>query len=827
MNPLIIVFHRNPLGGINPSEDPRGITHVPMLRNRTEPNYLRDRREESHRPRLLGGVLTIRAWIVFASVTAQHLRRSDVRFLRNDWRRMTLHCIRLVAGRYGGRISGSSHEGVGLPIGLDSRLDSENSDCPAVMGLVSPIVAALRAYSVPLILFSAAVFYQLVVIPNSFPQSHYDVLGVKRHGSVQDVEAAYKKLSSIRDQVDAVDFIKIRYAYELLTNPTWKRNYDIFGIEEQESVFAEAKTKYSGEKYDAVHLPLLGAADDSGALDDAIQSAISPDFLKSDISLARLILVYSSQSKCCTNLSVIWPSIVAHLEGIASTTAVELGNVQLAAYLAEKKTTGQPFFRSGIPSVVAFPPSCKNADCLARFDGPLTVDAVTDWIATDILNLPRIMYYSTETLIKVFFAKSSPHKVKVIFFSKTGERATPFLRVAAMHHRAHASFALVLWREEESSYWWSAFEVENAPAIVFLKDPGVKPVVHHGPVNNSLFSSLMEQNKHHVLPSLRSTTSHELGCDARGYSRAGEDVPSWYCVILAGRPSHELSDMRETIRRVQAALSNSDSLLSNEDQSPAAVALKDKRLTFTWLDGEAQRKYCFFYLHSETSYETCGPRRNMVDVPRIFIVRYKRNATEESALEKKKPKNPWEELFHEDPDPASQLVAKYNGTNEVNQIIEWISEIVKDGDSSELPFYRAKTPDLVPEMEDAIYRRSIGNVLSQRTWLTGRIQGLTVGLKDRLGDPRIGPILLMGALLSCGTVWLRQSQAKQPNPSNQVNPSNEAVSETTGLLHSEGSPGNKTKARRRKAPSGDRPASVTDAEPSNAKQLLSSDSDSN
>lgn len=27
--------------------------------------------------------------------------------------------------------------------------------------------------------------------------------------------------------------LQIRYAYELLTNPTWKRNYDMFGIEEQ------------------------------------------------------------------------------------------------------------------------------------------------------------------------------------------------------------------------------------------------------------------------------------------------------------------------------------------------------------------------------------------------------------------------------------------------------------------------------------------------------------------------------------------------------------------------------------------------------------------
>lgn len=37
----------------------------------------------------------------------------------------------------------------------------------------------------------------------------------------------------------------------------------------------------------------------------------------------------------------------------------------------------------------------------------------------------------------------------------------------------------------------------------------------------------------------------ELGCDARGYSRAGNDTMVWYCVVLAGRLSPELEKMRE------------------------------------------------------------------------------------------------------------------------------------------------------------------------------------------------------------------------------------------------------------------------------------------
>lgn len=36
----------------------------------------------------------------------------------------------------------------------------------------------------------------------------------------------------------------------------------------------------------------------------------------------------------------------------------------------------------------------------------------------------------------------------------------------------------------------------------------------------------------------------QLGCDARGYSRAGYDTVTWYCAVVAGRHSPELSNMR-------------------------------------------------------------------------------------------------------------------------------------------------------------------------------------------------------------------------------------------------------------------------------------------
>ncbi|THF99344.1 hypothetical protein TEA_007664 [Camellia sinensis var. sinensis] len=304
----------------------------------------------------------------------------------------------------------------------------------------------------------------------------------------------------------------------------------------------------------------------------------------------------------------------------------------------------------------------------------------------------------------------------------------------------------------------------------------------------------MEQNKHQELPQLRSVTSMELGCDARGYSRAGNETAIWYCVILAGRSSPELNKMRATVRRIQEALSTVD---KDQPSSLAAVALKEKRLTFSWLDGEAQQRYCFFHTQMENSYETCGPRRDITDVPQLIIVRYKRNATEDSIKnEEKKPKNMLEAFLNDDVDPASQLVARYNGSEESLE--------------------RAKTPALVPEDADPIWSVGAKNILSKGTGMKQRIGSIMNGIHNRLGDPRIGPVLLLGALMSFGSIWLRRSQSTHPSQSNnQTQPSKK---------DDEVRPNQRRK--KRAVSNQDRPPSITDTEPIDAYQMPLSDSDS-
>ncbi|XP_073138309.1 uncharacterized protein [Henckelia pumila] len=638
----------------------------------------------------------------------------------------------------------------------------------------SSLKSTVRAYSVPLILFVLSLVYQLFVLPRSFPPSHYDVLGIPKYSSVEDVTQAYERITSKWNSAvevpQTIERIKVQYAFELLTNQLLKRDYDIYNIDDTFNVIENLNTLHKGENSSNIELPIIKTS----SFDHDFGVVTSENFLSVfEDDKALLLQIISFGSDRCAQFSPDWKRIVSLLDGVANTGVVELGDVKLAVHLAEKKSNGQPFFRRGLPAILAFPPGCKSLNCLYRYEGfDFSVDAITDWFATSILNAPRILYHNMDAMVNNFLAKSKPHKVKVIFFSKTGERATPFIRQAAKRYWPYASFAFTLWKEEESSFWWNTFGVESAPAIVFLKDPGVEPVVYHGFINSSFFIDIMEKNKLHVLPQLRNITATELGCDSRGYSRAGNDTKIWYCAIVAGRLSQELNKMRKTMRRVQATLTNDgemDAVDQDSMSTPAAIALKQKRLAFAWLDGESQQKYCFFHIHSESSYDTCGPRRDIVDVAQLFLVRYERDDSEEKIETDKQATNMYQAWHQTEIDPVSTLVAKYNGSTEISEIIKWISETIKDGDTRKIPPFKSRTPELSAEEVDNAWSKGSQKIVSSgrgmKQWTTSFISRVY----DYLADPRIGPSLLLGALMSFGLIWLKRSQPAQPNHPHESN----------------------------------------------------------
>lgn len=124
--------------------------------------------------------------------------------------------------------------------------------------------------------------------------------------------------------------------------------------------------------------------------------------------------------------------------------------------------------------------------------------------------------------------------------------------------------------------------------------------------------------------------------------------------------------------------------------------------------------------------------------------------------------------------------------------------MVEDGDSKNLPFYvsnhrfvtlytffyiisplifhfyfhlqRAKTPELVPEGAEPM---RLGVPKSVKA--TQALLRIWNRIKDYLADPRMGPTLLLGALLSAGSVWWTRSRSiQQPVQTTQQSSTNQS-----------------------------------------------------
>uniref|UniRef100_A0A3Q7GH10 Uncharacterized protein n=1 Tax=Solanum lycopersicum TaxID=4081 RepID=A0A3Q7GH10_SOLLC len=145
-----------------------------------------------------------------------------------------------------------------------------------------------------------------------------------------------------------------RYAFELLTNKIWKRDYDLYSIDEQfvsflffQHVVEKAKEQYVGRSISEITFPLLETISIDPE-DHAVDVINSENFLsKLGTDKALLIQIFSPGSARCAQFSNKWKRIVTLLDGVADTGVIDVADVQLATYLAEKRPGGLPYFRHG------------------------------------------------------------------------------------------------------------------------------------------------------------------------------------------------------------------------------------------------------------------------------------------------------------------------------------------------------------------------------------------------------------------------------------------------------------------------------------------------
>lgn len=96
---------------------------------------------------------------------------------------------------------------------------------------------------------------------------------------------------------------------------------------------------------------------------------------------------------------------------------------------------------------------------------------------------------------------------------------------------------------------------------------------------------------------------------------------------------------------------------------------------------------------------------------------------------------------------------------------------------------KIKTPDLVPEDSDPFWSKGAQTILSRSVGIKHIVRRVISKTFDHMGDPRIGPILLLGALMAFGTIWLMRNQPTRQSKSSQPRQSNVKVSEPSMGTH--------------------------------------------
>ena len=94
---------------------------------------------------------------------------------------------------------------------------------------------------------------------------------------------------------------------------------------------------------------------------------------------------------------------------------------------------------------------------------------------------------------------------------------------------------------------------------------------------------------------------------------------------------------------------------------------------------------------------------------------------------------------------------------------------------------RTRTPDLAPEDSQPIWSRGTQRLPSAST-MKQRFRDFITKIYDVTGDPRIGPFLLLGALMSFGSIWLQRRQPTQQQNQPERNQPHEADSKVSDGL---------------------------------------------
>ncbi|CAL8147772.1 unnamed protein product [Orchesella dallaii] len=432
----------------------------------------------------------------------------------------------------------------------------------------------------------------------------YEVLGVKRSASPQEIRKAYKQLVVLwhpdknKEGETEDKFILIKSAYELLSDPERRRLYDQHGITEDSPNLNPRPDYNNFHKFDPIdeiltfttggsfHFPF---ADGISYLHK--QSITSKTFdqnvLPRSNIVPQLLLFYGDWCTGCARAAPTWRSISEELSNVGMDVA--------CVHAERERVVARRMGISAVPAVVLVIDSHPYHYRETVISASKVIGFIRSKLPFDLIT------HLDQTNVDIFLNSWWDNRIRVIIFG-----STPLIRLRylllAFQYRERAAFGII--RTDESPDLVHRFGVTKGLDSILVFKEYAKPVASLSMLDipHKLMKDLVENNKFLNLPRLSSQSIMDTICPTESsvYRRR-------LCVVFLTRDTTKLHDEEkvEQLRqyatrpslpsRVKFAYVYEDkqrdfiSALSSgnvKDSNLLIIWRQDKkRLSYEWMEG--------------------------------------------------------------------------------------------------------------------------------------------------------------------------------------------------------------------------------------------------
>ena len=379
----------------------------------------------------------------------------------------------------------------------------------------------------------------------------YEILGIKRGCTQQEVKKAYrslvKEMHPDRNKApDAQDkFVQLTKAYELLSDPERRRNYDNHGVTEDTPNFNK-KHDYSqynrfGDPFD--HLRDLfgdnfnsfkqggGARENIFHKQSVTYKAYANNLVPNSYKQPYLILFYSDWCFSCAQVIPMWAKLVEELEpiGFGLATVHTEHERELARKVGVKE----------LPHLVLL----TDGKVTHYRESMLSVVKVLEFIRR---KLPyKLVQRITEDNLEEFLNGWMDNRVRVLIFGKLDVVRLRYL-TSGFKFRERAAIGYVQLNDVGTKKIAKRFQVDmKQDTLLLFQEDTEKPVASLAMADlpTDTIISVIEQHQFLQLPRLSSQKVFDSLCPEES-----SKIKKRLCVVLFTKDSPEQAEYRQAMR---------------------------------------------------------------------------------------------------------------------------------------------------------------------------------------------------------------------------------------------------------------------------------------